>query len=167
MDTINAIVETPKGSEVKYTYEPSSGFFLLKKVLPAGMVFPHDFGFIPETKGEDGDPLDIVIISEFKNHVGCKIECRLIGSLQAMQSSESGKKDKIRNDRFLGIPIQSVIFENVKTMRDLPEKFLTELKAFFIQYNKMEKKIFEIETISNAQKSLGIIKKSRTAKLLF
>jgi len=160
METINAIVETPKGSGVKYTYEPASGLFFLKKVLPAGMVFPYDFGFIPETKGEDGDPLDIVIVSEFNNYMGCKIECRLIGGLQAMQWAINGKKSKIRNDRFFGIPVQSIIFEKVTSMRDLPEKLLTELKAFFIQYNKMQKKIFEIEGLSNAQKSLGIIKKS-------
>jgi inorganic pyrophosphatase len=160
METVNAIVETPKGSGVKYTYEPSSGLFFLKKVLPAGMVFPHDFGFIPETKGEDGDPLDIIIISEFDTYMGCKIECRLIGSLQAMQWAVNGRKNKIRNDRFFGIPVQSIIFEKVKSMKDLPERHLTELKAFFIQYNKMQKKIFEIEGQSTAQKSLNIIKKS-------
>ena len=161
METINAIVETPKGCGIKYTYEPSSGFFFLKKALPAGMVFPQDFGFVPGTKGEDGDPLDIIIISEFNTYMGCKIECRLIGSMQAMQWAVNGQKNKIRNDRFFGIPVQSVIFEKVKSMRDLPERLLTELKAFFIQYNKMQKKIFEIEGLSNAQKSLGIIKKSR------
>jgi len=161
METVNAIVETPKGSGVKYTYEPSSGFFFLKKVLPAGMVFPYDFGFIPETKGEDGDPLDIVIISEFNNYIGCKIECRLIGGLQAMQWPINGKKNKIRNDRFLGVPVQSIIFEKVKNMRDLPERLLSELKAFFIHYNKMQKKIFEIEGLCNAQKCFSIIKKSK------
>ena len=161
METISAIIETPKGSGVKYTYDQSDGFFFLKKALPAGMVFPYDFGFIPETKGEDGDPLDIIIISEFSNYMGCKIECRLIGSLQAMQWALNGMKNKIRNDRFFGIPVQSIIFEKVKGVRDLPEKLLAELKAFFIQYNKMQNKVFEIEGLSNAQKSIGIIKKYR------
>ena len=67
MQTITAIVETPKGSAQKYDYEPAIKLFKLKKTMPAGMVFPFDFGFIPDTIGEDGDPLDIVIISEFKS----------------------------------------------------------------------------------------------------
>ena len=64
MQTLTAIVETPKGSAQKYDYDPKNKWFKLKKIMPAGMVFPFDFGFIPDTKGEDGDPLDIIIISE-------------------------------------------------------------------------------------------------------
>ncbi|MGN6353764.1 MAG: inorganic diphosphatase [Parafilimonas sp.] len=71
METITAIVETPRGSNAKYNYDEQHSGFKLKKLLPAGMVFPFDFGFIPSTKGGDGDPLDVIIISEIKSFPGC------------------------------------------------------------------------------------------------
>jgi inorganic pyrophosphatase len=64
MKEVLVIVESPRGSNHKYDHDPGSGRFRLNKILPAGLVFPYDFGYIPETKGEDGDPLDIMVISE-------------------------------------------------------------------------------------------------------
>ena len=161
MDLINVIIETPKGNNVKYDYEPESGFFLLKKMLPAGMVFPYDFGFIPATKGEDGDPLDVIVISELTTFPGCKIECRLIGSIRAWQQEMKNKKQHTRNDRFIAIPVHSVIFNKIKSIKDIPAKLMNELQAFFIQYNKLENKIFTIEGMFNAQKSWKIIQQAQ------
>jgi len=163
MDLINAIIETPKGNNVKYDYEPESGFFFLKKMLPAGMVFPYDFGFIPATKGEDGDPLDVIVISEFTTFPGCKIECRLIGSIRARQQETKDKKKRIRNDRFIAIPTHSVTFNKIDSIKDIPEKLMIELENFFIQYNKMENKIFTIQGLFNAQKSWKLIQQAQQA----
>ncbi len=91
MDTVTAVIETPKGNAEKYNYDPKTKFFKLKKILPTGMVFPYDFGFIPGTEGEDGDPLDIIVISEFESFPGCMVECRIIGAIIAEQT---GKKRK-------------------------------------------------------------------------
>jgi len=156
MKTIDAIIETPKGSSEKYDYDPTSGFFKLKKILPSGMVFPYDFGFIPRTKGEDGDPIDILIFSEFKSFPGCMIECRLIGNIQAKQTD--GKK-KIENDRFVGIPIQSVFFQKIKSINDFPNESIKQLEAFFINYNKAEKKIFQIKKINGPKEAHKILEK--------
>jgi inorganic pyrophosphatase len=144
MKPIDVIIETPRGSNLKYAYEPESGFFKIKRALPAGMIFPYDFGFIPNTKGEDGDPLDIIVISEFTSFPGCKMECRLIGTIVAKQSEGKGKQNKIRNDRLLGVPLQSVVFEKTHSINNLPQKMLKELQAFFIQYNQMENKTFTV-----------------------
>ena len=163
MDPIYVIIETPKGKNVKYDYEPESGFFFLKKVLPAGMVFPYDFGFIPGTKGKDGDPLDIIVISEFTTFPGCKIECRLIGCIRAWQQETKNKNKRTRNDRFIAIPTHSVIFNTTNSIKDIPAKLIDELKAFFIQYNKMENKIFTVEGLLNAQKSLKAIQQAQQA----
>src|SRR4051812_11882412 len=101
MKTVTVVVETPKGSAQKYTYDPEKRWFELSKIMPAGMVFPFDFGFIPDTKGEDGDPLDIIVISELTSFPGCVMRCRVIGAIEANQTEE----DKtVRNDRFLAIP---------------------------------------------------------------
>src|SRR3954462_11587170 len=112
MKTLTAIVETPKGSAQKYTYEPEHKWLKLKKIMPAGMVFPFDFGFIPDTKGEDGDPLDIIIISELKSFPGCVMDCRVIGAITAEQTEEG---NTVRNDRFLAIPEISQLFAKVKS----------------------------------------------------
>ena len=143
MACVDVVIETPKGSAQKYDYDPSSHFFKLKKILPSGMVFPYDFGFVPDTKGEDGDPLDVIVISEFNSFPGCLIRCRIIGGIKAEQSEAKGKKQKIRNDRFIAIPKCSNIFEKVKSVNDLPEAIIKELEDFFIDYNKIEGKEFK------------------------
>lgn len=84
---INCLVETPKGYGVKYVYDPKLGRLSMKKLLPAGWVFPFDFGFIPGTLGEDGDPLDIVMISEIPSFPGCSVDCRIIGGLKVFKKA--------------------------------------------------------------------------------
>lgn len=100
MKVVNAIIESPKGQGHKYDFEPETKFFKLMKVLPAGLVFPFDFGFIPKTKGEDGDPLDVVVISEIPTFPGCSMDCRIIGAITANQTEKDG--ETVRNDRFFG-----------------------------------------------------------------
>jgi inorganic pyrophosphatase len=142
MNCVDVVIETPKGSAQKYDYDPESHFFKLKKILPSGMVFPYDFGFVPGTKGEDGDPLDVIVISEFCSFPGIMIKCRIIGGIKAQQS-EPGKKKMIRNDRFLAIPKCSNIFEKIKSIEDLPDKIVKELEDFFVDYNQIEGKEFK------------------------
>src|SRR6478736_2318556 len=125
MNVITVIIETPKGSTEKYDYDPVLKMFRLKKILPTGMVFPFDFGFIPDTKGEDGDPLDIIVLSEFQSFPGCVVDCRLIGAITAEQS-EKGKT--VRNDRFVAIPEVSLLFANIKTLADLPQNITEQLE---------------------------------------
>jgi inorganic pyrophosphatase len=71
------IIESPKGSPQKYNYDVETGTCYLKKILPAGMVFPYDFGMIPGTKGEDGDPLDALLLNEYPGFPGCRVECQV------------------------------------------------------------------------------------------
>ena len=156
MEIITAIIETPRGSTEKYDYDEKSGFFKLKKILPSGMMFPYDFGFIPGTKGEDGDPLDIIIISEFHSFPGCMMDCRLIGVLKAVQTE---KKKKIRNDRFIAIPVQSTTFKKIETANDLSHNKVEELEQFFINYNKAEGKTFKPLNMLSAKEAIKLLKK--------
>src|SRR5215467_13835054 len=96
--TCRAIIETPKGSRNKFDDDPKSNLFLLAALLPEGMMFPFDFGFIPSTLGEDGDPIDILVLMDAPAHPGCLIDVRLIGVIQAEQT-EGGKTET--NDRLL------------------------------------------------------------------
>ncbi|HEY4335757.1 MAG TPA: inorganic diphosphatase [Puia sp.] len=159
MASIEVVIETPKGSAEKYDYVPNTPFFKMKKILPAGMVFPYDFGFVPKTKGEDGDPLDVIVISEFKSFPGVIIKCRVIGGIKAEQSEEEGQKKMIRNDRFLAIPKCSNIFQNVKEMEDLPKEITDQLEAFFAEYNRLEGKKFKALGKMKAKEAQGLILK--------
>ena len=153
MTKIDVVIETPKGSSQKYTYVPDTPFFKLKKILPSGMVFPYDFGFIPGTKGEDGDPLDVIVISEFNSFPGIIIKCRVIGGINAEQSEEEGSKQMIRNDRFIAIPVCSNIFEKVKEVKDLPKRIMKQMEEFFVDYNKLEGKKFKVVKMMNAKEA--------------
>ncbi|HEX5155244.1 MAG TPA: inorganic diphosphatase [Parafilimonas sp.] len=155
MKTVMAIVETPRGSAEKYDYDPKNKWFKLSKIMPSGMVFPFDFGFIPDTEGEDGDPLDIIIISELKSFPGCVMDCRIIGGITAKQT-EKGKT--VRNDRFLAVPAVSQFFSKVKSIDDLPEDIIDEIEKFFMNYNELAEKKFKPLKRIDASKALKLIK---------
>jgi inorganic pyrophosphatase len=86
--TFNVVIETARGSRNKYSFDPELGAFVLKKVLAEGHVFPFDFGFVPRTKAEDGDPVDVLVLMDEPGIAGCLVECRVIGCLQARQTKE-------------------------------------------------------------------------------
>ena len=155
MKTVLAIVETPGGSAEKYDYDPKNRWFKLSKIMPSGMVFPFDFGFIPDTKGEDGDPLDIVIISEFKSFPGCVMDCRIIGAITAKQT-EKGKT--VRNDRFLSVPAVSQLFSKIESIDDLPKDIIEQIEKFFMNYNELAEKEFKPLKRIDASKALKLIK---------
>lgn len=142
MKPINIVIETPKGSTCKYNYDADQKCFRLKKILPAGMAFPFDFGFIPDTKGGDGDPLDVMVISELSTFPGCCVDCRIIGVFKVEQSGPDGKT--IRNDRFFAIPEVSQIFKDVKDIEDLPGTITDQLESFFKNYIRQEGKQLEV-----------------------
>jgi len=164
MESIDVIIETPKGSCLKYDYDPASRFFELRKILPSGMVFPYDFGFIPGTKGEDGDPVDIIIVSEFETFPGCKMKCRLIGGIKAEQSEKKGSTNLIRNDRFIAIPDYPSILDNITSVNDLPDNIMTQLESFFITYNKLEGKEFKILKKLGKKEAYDLIMEARTGR---
>ncbi|MBB5394044.1 inorganic diphosphatase [Mucilaginibacter sp. AK015] len=156
MEPITVIVETPKGSGLKYDYEPKLKAFKLKKVLPAGMVFPFDFGFIPDTTGDDGDPLDVVVIAEQGTFTGCYVDCRIIGAIKASQTERDGST--MRNDRYLAVPEVSNLFKDVSSMILLPDAILKQLESFFANYNELAGKKFEVIERVGAEEAYQTIK---------
>ncbi|WP_212003559.1 inorganic diphosphatase [Chitinophaga sp. HK235] len=134
---LQVVIETPRGSSEKFDFDPVSRFFVLSKALPAGMVFPFDFGFIPGTRGEDGGPLDILVLSEFKTFSGCMLKCRLIGAVKGIQREADGTQ--IRNDRYIAVPFVSTVYKEVDVM---PDKLIRELEIFLVAYHQLEGKQF-------------------------
>ncbi|HVG37726.1 MAG TPA: inorganic diphosphatase [Pyrinomonadaceae bacterium] len=138
--TLNAIIDTPKDSRNKYTYEEKYGLFVLKGVLFAGASFPYDFGFIPSTKGGDGDPLDVLVLMDEPAFTGALVPSRLIGVIEAEQTEE-GKTT--RNDRLIAVADNSRNHQEITTLDDLSENLLGEIEHFFISYNEAKGKVFK------------------------
>src|ERR1051325_1609738 len=149
-----AIIETPKGSRNKMDYAPESDLFMLGGLLPEGMVFPFDFGFIPSTLGDDGDPLDIMVLMDAPAHAGCLIDVRIIGIIEAKQT-EDGKTE--RNDRLLGVTVHSYDHEDLKSMDDVSKTLLDQVEEFFVSYNKQRGKKFKIIGNGGPKKAITFI----------
>jgi len=139
-NVVHVVIETPKGSRNKFKYEPDLGTFTLHKVLPEGMVFPYDFGFIPCTKAEDGDPVDVLLLMDEPVFAGCVVPSRLIGVLEAEQK-EDGQKE--RNDRLLAVSLASREHTDIKTIADVSRKVLDEIQQFFANYNQQSGKQYK------------------------
>jgi inorganic pyrophosphatase len=137
---LNVIIETPKGSRNKLKYDPEHGLFQLSKVLPRGMAFPFDFGFIPSTVGEDGDPLDVLLLLDEPVPAGCRVPARLIGVIEAEQSK--GEKSE-RNDRLIAVAQDGRDHKDIHSVNDLPASLLAEIEHFFVSYNEMDGKRFK------------------------
>ena len=119
------------------------------------MMFPFDFGFIPSTLGEDGDPLDILVLLDAPAHVGCLIEVRIIGIIQAEQTEDGKTKS---NDRLLGVAIHSYDHEDLESIDDVSKTLLDQVEEFFISYNKQRGKKFKVTGIGGPKKALEFLR---------
>ncbi len=154
---INVIIETPKGSRNKYTFDPETELFKLTKILPEGLNFPLHFGFIPGTKGEDGDPLDVLVLMDEPSYPGNLIECKVLGVIEAEQTEKDG--ENMRNDRLVAAAVESHRYKEFNNITKLDKYLLDEIINFFITYNKMSNKIFKPIGNKGSQTAISLIKK--------
>lgn len=150
-----AIVETPKGSRNKFRYNPQARLFMLGGLLPEGMMFPFDFGFLPSTLGEDGDPLDIMVMLEAPAQMGCLVEVRIIGIIIAIQTENGVSR---RNDRLLGVAVHSYAHAHLESVTDISSPLLSQVEEFFVSYNKQRKKKFQIKDVAGPKKAMKFLK---------
>lgn len=141
---IRVVIETPKGSRNKYAFDPELKVFELKKVLPAGMAFPYDFGFVPSTQAEDGDPVDVLVLMDEAAFTGCVLKCRIIGIIEGEQGD---KKDKERNDRVVAVEKDNHSFADIKHIDDLGKPFLSELEEFFVNYHELSGEKYSVISV--------------------
>ncbi len=156
--TLRVVIETPKGSRNKFKYDPKLGAYTLSSVLAEGMVFPYDFGFVPQTKAQDGDPLDVLLLMDEPAFTGCVVEARIVGVIEAEQTEDG---QSTRNDRVLAVATESHIHADIKEPKDLNSTMIGELEEFFSAYNKARGKKFKILGCKNANTAMKLIKKSR------
>ena len=139
--TVRVVIETPKHGRNKFAFDPELQAFTLSTVLPVGASFPFDFGFIPKTKGGDGDPLDVLLLMDEPAFPGCVVEVRLLGVMEATQQKKKGKK--VRNDRLIAVAAESHLHRDLETLDDVDPRLLDEIEAFFRNYHELEGKRFE------------------------
>src|SRR5262245_29659146 len=132
-NTVNIVVESPRGSTAKFKYDDDAGVFTLSRPLVEGLMYPHDWGFVPSTRASDGDPLDAMILWDCASYPGVVIACRLVGLLRVEQNSkQKGPPARERNDRVVALPIDAPRFDHVRDIEDVPRRKRQELEAFFL-----------------------------------
>lgn len=160
-NTCRVVIETPKGRRNKFDYDPRLEAFTLGGLLAEGLSFPFDFGFVPSTVAEDGDPIDVMVLMDEPAHVGCVLMVRLIGIIEAQQT-EQGKTTK--NDRLIGVAVHSYSHENVQSIGDVNKSILDQVQEFFISYNKSRGKKFKVTGVHGPSKALKRLQQAIEAK---
>lgn len=154
---IQVVIETPKGSRNKYAFDGDAGLFRLKKVLPAGMAFPYDFGFVPSTLAEDGDPLDVLVLIDDAIFPGCVVSCRVIGAILGEQRDRA-KHQRLRNDRLVAVEESNHGYAFLRKISELGKTFIEELDHFFVSYHDLSAEKFRILDVVGPNKALKLVR---------
>jgi inorganic pyrophosphatase len=128
--SVNIVVESPRGASSKFKYESAGDVFMLSRLLPAGLAYPHDWSFIPSTRGSDGDPLDAMVFWEGSSVPGIVLPCRLLGVLRVEQNRKMSP-GRERNDRMLAIPVGASALETIRSIGELPPHVCEEIERCF------------------------------------
>jgi inorganic pyrophosphatase len=167
---MHVVVESPRGSTSKLKYDPELGAMTLSRLLPHGLAYPHDWGFVPSTRAPDGDPLDAMIVWDGVSTPGLVVTCRAIGVLLVEQTNkETGRRE--RNDRLAVLPVDAPRWETVQTIDDLGPRVRDELTHFFEAAVEFEGKNLKIlgwrgpaEAMRLLEQSMRPARKTRTPR---
>ncbi|MGG4395143.1 inorganic diphosphatase [Paenibacillus thiaminolyticus] len=150
---VEAFIEIPAGSQNKYEYDKEKGRFILDRVLYSPMHYPTEYGYLNDTLAEDGDPLDILVLTTFPTFPGCVIESRVIGVLVMSD-------DKGRDEKLLAVPTKDPRWNEVKSLHDVPRHLLREISHFFQVYKDLENKKTTIEGWKDAEFAKNLYEQS-------
>ncbi len=156
------MIDTPKGSRNKFAWDEELELFELGGVLPAGAVFPYDFGFIPNTRGEDGDAIDILVLMDEPAFTGCLLMSRLLGVIEAEQTETDGKVE--RNDRLIAVAAKSRTHGQVKSLDQINEALIDEIEHFFVSYNAAKGKKFKPLRRSGPDRAKQLVQEAQTSQ---
>lgn len=152
-EIVYAVIEIPKGSNNKYEYDKEIESFILDRVLFSPMFYPGEYGLIPNTLWDDGDPMDILVITNQPTFTGCIIETKVIGVLKMIDSGESDYK-------IIGVPVNDPNYKNVEDIFDIEESFLNKIVHFFKEYKTLEDKKTEILGWGNKDEAYSYVEDS-------
>ena len=153
---VHVVVETPRGSRCKLEFDPKLKVFTLSKPLLAGLTYPYDWGFVPSTKAEDGDPVDVLIIHDAATYPGLVLRCKPIGVLNVLQTT-NGKRE--RNDRVFALPDRAPFEGDLQDIRHLPARAVEELERFFEATDALEDKKINFLGWKGPSEAIKTIKK--------
>ena len=152
-EKVNAVVEIPQGSRSKYEIDKESGLLKLDRIIYSSFIYPVNYGFIPQTLGHDGDPLDILVICSQPIHPLCLVTATVIGNMQMI---DQGNKD----DKIIAVATHDPTVNFIKDISELPAHFFNDLKQFFSQYKVLENKIVEVDAFQHKKEALPVIEEA-------
>ena len=149
---VNALIEIPQGSRSKYEVDKATGLLRLDRVIYSSFHYPVNYGFIPQTLGEDGDPLDILVLCSQAIQSLCLVDATVIGNMQMIDNGEV-------DDKIIAVATKDPSVNHYTKMEELPQHFLLELRNFFEQYKVLENKKVEIDNFQDKETAYKIIQK--------
>jgi inorganic pyrophosphatase len=155
--TVNVVVESPRGSALKFKYDPEHRVMMLGRPLPAGLTYPHDWGFIPSTHAPDGDPLDAIVMWDGISYPGIVIPCRPIGLLRVEQTNVKTHARE-RNDRLVALPTKAERWQSVRSVLDVGERVRLELQQFFLAAVAFERKDLTILGWGGPEDAIALVR---------
>jgi inorganic pyrophosphatase len=147
---VNALIEIPQGSRAKYEIDKPSGLLRLDRVIYSSFYYPTNYGFIPRTYGGDKDPLDILVLSSISIQPLCLVTAKVIGVMQMVDSGEA-------DDKIIAVAANDPSINYLNNIEELPKHFFEELRQFFEEYKKLEKKTVVIDKFQDRATALNII----------
>jgi inorganic pyrophosphatase len=154
-DLLRVVIETPKDSRNKFAFNPRQQFFELRKVLPAGMEFAYDFGFVPSTLAPDGDPTDVLVLMDEPAFPGCVLLSRIVGAIEGEQYD---KKLRERNDRIIAVEKDAHSFASIMSVDDLGKEFANELEEFFTNYHRMWRQEYKVLRLTGPNRARKLVR---------
>lgn len=152
-EVVNGIIEIPQNTRAKYELDKESGLLMMDRVLYSAMYYPANYGFIPQTYCDDGDPLDIVVLSQIDIVPMCIVSAKVIGVMRMLDGGEA-------DDKIIAVAENDMSVNHMNDISELPEHFCKELKNFFEDYKKLENKTVEVEEFQDAATAKQIILQS-------
>jgi inorganic pyrophosphatase len=154
------VVESPRGCGLKLKYDPEHGVFGLSRPLLNGLTYPYDWGFVPSTRGPDGDPLDVMLLWDATSFPGLLLPCRAIGALAVEQNNKTHPERRERNDRLVAVPNGAPRATHLRDIDDVPQRVKEELEQFFLASTVFERKDLTILGWSGARDAQRVIESS-------
>ncbi|WP_407379166.1 inorganic diphosphatase [Helicobacter sp.] len=155
-DKLHAVIEIPYGSNIKYEIDKDSGAVVVDRVMYSAMFYPANYGFIPNTLADDGDPVDVLVINEYPLQAGSVITCRLIGML--LMEDESGMDEKL-----IAVPVSKIDprFDGIQSLADVPKATLDKMKNFFETYKILEpNKWVKVKDYQDKAAAIAVLEKA-------
>ncbi len=152
-EKVNALIEIAAGSQCKYEIDKETGLLKLDRVIYSSFHYPVNYGFIPKTLGEDGDPLDILVICSQSIQPLCLVEAQVIGNMQMIDSGE-------QDDKIIAVAANDPSVNHIDSIESLPDHFKAVLKNYFEQYKVLENKKVVIDQFQNTETAKMVINKA-------